>query len=917
MAEMTLAVETGVLPGFEFPRELVPAWITDADRAASEWRRVACLLSPRDEVRLSVRTPDGKKLKYPGGLHAPLAEVPQIPTAMYVFGDDGCAKVLPLDLDAKGKHTPLEAAADAAGARALLAKCRVRWIEDEGPGGGRHLLIPWSKPQPFADINRLGRALARRMRSTGWYGTIDIGPFSSVSDSLIRPPGSPHRLGGYQQLITPLYEAEAIARTGNGSDVWNRLHEELAAELEAVDAAGLAPEDVPDDVPLFPRPTGSLPLSPAMDAIARTGEFDRTRYETPSNARQAVITNAIDRGWSLRQLVAETTPGARYEALGGFYERYNGAEQRRRAWIRDWKKAYEKVAESRKFGNSSPLDLPDITRGVQGEGEDPQHPGLAGYRWTRSFLNAVYEGVRAGELTQTKRLALYALATMAMRRGGERQLRIGIRGLDLTSCLDHSTIADALRELRDEADPYVELLEPGRGTQADWYELKIPARYADAARWHRWPAGRLEAIHYVFRDRLLGPAAGLVYGGLPNEPIKTTALAAAVVIPERTVRDALRRLANVGLAEKTGPAGWRRTTVSLDTVAAELGADEACADRIDRYRAERTDWHAFLRRFDPGALEDLERHVLLHETAHEPAVPAVPEWLTESTPAWIFDPRVPAPEPPSDILQDADDPDAELTVVVPHPRTASEPTTDNTMEPRPAGTLTEQDRNSVIAPATAVETTRAGGKPRSARETQAQKRWRMLDERCRVALIAFYHADQEAEKAEAKRRGTGQISPPAAVWRAVKVDDALAAAATGGDPEQVGHIANRLDAAGLVEALIVEMLDGYESTVTLTRAGRAAAREGLGIKLTSRPKWALSEGYWRVLDQVARSAEHGVPHDKIWEPGSQHLSTGSSHQRRGRGFITQRAGRWYLTDLGAEHHAEHAEAYRQLYPPRW
>ncbi|GAA3507790.1 hypothetical protein FHR32_007227 [Streptosporangium album] len=50
----------------------------------------------------------------------------------------------------------------------------------------------------------------------------------------------------------------------------------------------------------LPRPGGPLPrLSPRLETIAITGAFNSRQYDSPSEARQAVISGAVACGWQL------------------------------------------------------------------------------------------------------------------------------------------------------------------------------------------------------------------------------------------------------------------------------------------------------------------------------------------------------------------------------------------------------------------------------------------------------------------------------------------------------------------------------------------------------------------------------------------------------------------------------------------
>ena len=66
------------------------------------------------------------------------------------------------------------------------------------------------------------------------------------------------------------------------------------------------------------------------------------------------------------------------------------------------------------------------------------------------------------------------------------------------SALSHRTVARILRMLRDEPDPLVDLVNRRQAARADRYQLRIPDRHAESARWRRRQAGRVEAAHPAF-----------------------------------------------------------------------------------------------------------------------------------------------------------------------------------------------------------------------------------------------------------------------------------------------------------------------------------------------------------------------------------------------------------------------------------
>jgi hypothetical protein len=218
------------------------------------------------------------------------------------------------------------------------------------------------------------------------------------------------------------------------------------------------------------------------------------------------------------------------------------------------------------------------------------------YRWTRAWWNAARAVERdrwTGRGSLSKRMVLRALGAMAQRRG-TRVLDVGCRGLALACGLDDSTVALVLRALREEPDPLVELLAAGTGERADTYTLRIPDAGLHAAAWRPWRAGRIE-VHPVFRE--LGATCALVYEALTEAaPVQRRVVAHDAALPAGTVDEALRTLAEHGLAQRVPNEGWRRGPVHPDRLARTLGVDELVERLVRRYRAERAAWRDLLER---------------------------------------------------------------------------------------------------------------------------------------------------------------------------------------------------------------------------------------------------------------------------------------------------------------------------------
>ena len=551
------------------------------------WEQFASTIAGRPRVRVSR---DGGRT-YPAGCERPLtAALPSAPAAVLLYDAEGSARCLAADFDvSRGGSAQVDA--DAAAFAALVEACGGRSFADRSPTGGRHVYVTWSSPVSIADLRPVMYALS------ALYPSLDIGPMCNPAAGCIRPPGARHRRGGHQTLTTALPEALAAVAVPCGPGVWAALLDRLAPQLDALDepcADSLGPaEDQASEVAVT-APARRLPSRVAR--IAATGTYDTDRYASPSEARQAVMTAAAAAGWTLAQVRAEISAG-RWPGMAGFYARYR-PRTRRNALARDWKKAQAHLERGKSVRNSP-------TRGLAHTGGPPNdhsarsneivEAGDSGeYQWIRSWSNAIRVLERtsrwAGRAGLSVRLVLRALGGMAQVRG-TRAIDIGRRSLALRCGLDDSTVGAVLRALRAEDDPVLELLEDNRGELADLYTLRIPDAAVEVAQWARWRAGNITAIHPAFRE--LGAACALTYETLTGQPSARTAIVRDACLPPSTVAEALRVLAEHGLAERDGD-GWRRGPADLDRLADAFGVTEIVAALVRRYQVERAAWRSLL-----------------------------------------------------------------------------------------------------------------------------------------------------------------------------------------------------------------------------------------------------------------------------------------------------------------------------------
>ncbi|HXZ69411.1 MAG TPA: hypothetical protein VEH31_00900, partial [Streptosporangiaceae bacterium] len=265
------------------------------------------------------------------------AQRPGVPAAVATFDASGRAPSVVFDLDVS-RGGPARVLADAERLAALLDGVGAAYVVDESPSGGLHVHVPLAEPAGFDEVARVMTA------AKGLFASLDRAPMSNRKTGCIRPPGAAHRLGGSQRLVTGFAAARRVFLRRNRPSVWARLVDRLAPADPDPDPPPLPDHRSSPRRPRRPR----RPLPARLELLARTGGFPAGRYRSGSEARQAVLTSAFQRGWGLDDVVAEVAAG-RWPGLRGFYARprYRGAD-----WTvplgRDW------AAAERFLGSADP-----------------------------------------------------------------------------------------------------------------------------------------------------------------------------------------------------------------------------------------------------------------------------------------------------------------------------------------------------------------------------------------------------------------------------------------------------------------------------------------------------------------------------------------------------------------------------------
>ncbi len=554
--------------------------------------------------------------------------------------ETGTTRLLVLDLDTSrvpesgAGNRPAYIASVADQAVAMVEECGGRALVDVSPSGGRHVYLLWAQPVRYSEMRTLAKAFALRFAPV-----VDTSPMEHT-DGQIRGPGSPHksvngRLSGFMTLTMSIDEAEALCARPCDSAVWEALQIELTAELDLVTGCGpdlearhpQAPDAVPGTEldlkgePFRPRVGGRATVRPDLEQTARTRQWDRTRYATSSEVRQAILSSAAARGWRLEHV--RTALATEWSPIADWWR----DDDRLRT---EWTKALEfttpespppaagvgdSVRESNTSGTTitrggspgpqteperpSPrTDDPDRTRagnvwGIEVRSEPWQ---LSVYQQIRVWQHAMYIVERYLELEWAGRALSYRAILRAIgaaaQMAGSTTVEFGTRQLAYMTGLDHTTVSRALQALREGPYALIALAQRAEGVRADLYQLVVPEALAEEAARRRFRSGRIDAIHPVFRKLGLGPA--FMFEALSSNPATAAELATAALLSRTTAYEALHSLAAHGLAERDEHGLWRRGPAVLDVIASVLEADIEADDHLREHRADRAKWHAYL-----------------------------------------------------------------------------------------------------------------------------------------------------------------------------------------------------------------------------------------------------------------------------------------------------------------------------------
>lgn len=527
-----------------------------------------------------------------------------------IHGTDGSVATLCLDLDTSKAHKAV-LDEDAARIRQLLRGCGLRWVEDFSPSGGRHLYIPLSERMDGSVARELVDAMSLMASS------LDPSPHQNVTDGCIRVPGSAHKSGGHQVLVTPLAEAYDVMRRRNAPGSVAKLQEMLVPELRRqrelkARAAKTAAAAVQLPQGHSPRAGTHSPLR----RVALTGLYDTARYKSASEARMAVLNHFSACRWTLEQVRAGIS--GQFPGLAALY----GTEAKQsRLLEKEWTNALAWTQKRTPLPAGKRNAFINDTSRTEPTGGASGSASKAGIHQLVNDLENILHAALDHRLMKLGRESLglrFLIRSLLgyMRAKETDLLDVGCRTLALATGKHHATIARLLPRLVQVSDGIITKVADARRRSADVYLIQIPEQYQQLARELTWRKGKIHGIRPVFRA--LGEPAALVYECIERarfplteaEIIRATAVSRSAVA---AARSDMESLGMIHCRQQGKTKTWHITsTANLRQLAVRLGVMDDVQAQISLYRRQRAAWHAFLDRFldqsvTETALYDSER----------------------------------------------------------------------------------------------------------------------------------------------------------------------------------------------------------------------------------------------------------------------------------------------------------------------
>ena len=571
---------------------------------ALEWATIGAHITQTNLARISADNGN----TYPKSTETTTpTTLPAAPTASRIYiqtpTGEWATHCIVFDLDAKKHHTPEDVTNDAHKLTTALATAGIETITDTSPTGGRHVYIPSHHRIP----GPLAQDLVDRLKAHLNLTTCDITPMRGYRSGIIRTPGSPHKNGGHQTLITPLSEAHRILEQGNRTI--NFAH--YACTLP------VAIKNNPIDPTIYEPNTDTSPaaaLQHGWDTYARTGRYTHLktakghRYPSASEARLGFLAYLYRTGYdypTLHKHIQNNT----WPALTDAYTKYS-PEERTRLITREWALATTEHSTRRARTPKTPANpihyllrtttAPWATKASNSRKRDRQTAIRQWATLTETHGTALYGG---SEAALSLRLVLKALATQAY-RAGSTVFTCSYRTIRLYTGLSLGTIRNVLTRLLNEETPLLKLAYQGSMNRPNTYRLLIPDTHAQLAT-TSYIKGIISPLPQAFYA--LDKAAWFIFNTFTRRNKHTLAeLACITGISARRVARVARVLVAEGfLAEtvKAGAKAWRMDRwCDLEELAFWTDGSVAYAELNDQVTAQQRQWRKSCFRY--RALQD-------------------------------------------------------------------------------------------------------------------------------------------------------------------------------------------------------------------------------------------------------------------------------------------------------------------------
>src|SRR5699024_5477209 len=359
------------------------------------------------------------------------------------------------------------------------------------------------QPLAFLEARELVEAMAQR------WATLDPSPHQSIARGCITVPGSVHKLGGHRQLtISERSLRERVDGLRTPARALRRVRLTFRDEIRLVQAKRAATAAAePHSTPVVYTAGAGRVLGEKCLSLALEGDWASYGYDSPSEARWAVLWSAMATGLSREDVAARMSDGR----WPGLWALHAHRPHPWRSFAGDWTRM-EPLVRAKNEAQGDSVHTSD-TSAISHTGEPSVHDSHGVIRTWRSLLHEVETREFPGARGWARRLLLRAIAKQS-HEIGSTLTATGIRGLSLATGTSPETVAQLLRELSQQDDPWIALRARAHGREAAAYELRIPYRYADTAQTVRWIRGKAHALRPVFEQ--LGAPAALVYEAIEH-----------------------------------------------------------------------------------------------------------------------------------------------------------------------------------------------------------------------------------------------------------------------------------------------------------------------------------------------------------------------------------------------------------------